>query len=286
MVHIECDIGFALATHVDEVVSSDALLGVVADGDVIRRRRIDAHIDGIVFLHTVQRVVGQLHLIDIGVAFDVVTQQFAADVLAALQHVLLRCRLGNAVQTGSAARRVAGVEDVVEVARHVVYGQQAVEVVGDGIVDGEQFVAIRSHIQVVEFEGLVVDGEARAGDGRRARVVKSEVHRQRVAAQQGLAGIGDVVLEVVDELLCVFHDVGGLLVVGIGEPVDSGDAQVVQESVVAGHHEVVARGTHGDVGRRSEVVVNIDSRGIEDSLRLRETDALGTAAHGVVAACP
>ena len=32
--------------------------------------------------------------------------------------------------------------------------------------------------------------------------------------------------------------------------------------------------------------MNIDSRGIEDGLRLWETDALGTAAHGVVAACP
>ena len=210
-------------------------------------------------------IVGQLH----DEPVDAAVLDAAADYIAVNVAIDHACRLEGfrlAHETGASAGIATCLEEVFVINAHLA-AHIAVKSFGDGVLDGEILLLQRSHERVVDVDCRAVDGDAGRFDCRRSGVADGDVDRQRATAREGLAGVGDIRLEAVGEVLFVLHD-DRTAAVGVSEGVDDLDAGIVEESVEVGQEEVTSLAADGQGIGDGRSLRQVDARGVEHQSHL------------------
>ena len=152
--------------------------------------------------HAARRQVSKLHDEGVGTVLHVTGNNVAVEVGVKHAYGLLLLQLSY--QADPTAGTHTCLENIIVGHRHLA-AHIAVEVVGDGILHGKGIGRKGCHIDIGDDDLLTVDVDLCTINARCAGIVDGDVHWQRAASQEGVAGIGDAALEAVGKLLFVVH---------------------------------------------------------------------------------
>ena len=248
---------------------------------------VESYVYTIVLIQRFCAVVGQFDVEQILCALYRLTEQSATDVAITLYHLLYVLVVGRlCAPLAVATARLGVARPSVFVDNHHVVGlHEAVEVVGQLVVDIQRLCGERTDEQVFEFEWLLVDISRHLCDGRRSRVTNLYVDGHRLAVHDGLQRISDIVFEVVVEINLVGHERRVLVVVS-GQRVEGGDLIEVHQHVVVVDIHTVESASQGHIRCGLQVLLQIDARAVEHGLCLFGGDGLAVLSDAVTLLLP